>query len=175
MVFCFLIFGLDSTQVIDVAANLTKSGCMLCWWSASLHNQVECVWLILPVGTPSFSACVLFRGLLLFRITWLVRICLPVCVSVSSAENFCCCGATGKKSVWFENRSAALKAHCRQHCLCRLIFYSEPPSNHQDVWGKWCVVFAAVCINVVCGFSVNHVSCLLTLSVCLNIEPQILL
>lgn len=90
MVFCILIFGLERAQVIDVAANLTESCCVLCWWSASLHNQVEgvCVWLILPVRMPSFNACacVFFKVLLLFRITWLVRKCLPVCVFVSFAE-----------------------------------------------------------------------------------------
>lgn len=35
-----LTFGLDRAQVIDVAANLSEGGCVLCWWSTSLHNQV---------------------------------------------------------------------------------------------------------------------------------------
>lgn len=86
MLFCLLIpFGLAIAQVTDVAANLTERGCMLCWWSTSFHNQVCVCWggaIDCPVGAPSFSmhACVLFKVLLLFWISWMVRNCPPVCV-----------------------------------------------------------------------------------------------
>lgn len=165
MVFCILIFGLAGAQVIDAAADLTERGCMLCWWSTSLHNQVG----VRVIDCPSWYAflqcaceCV-FKILLLFWITWLVRECLPVCVfgllgrfpsctektdhnicniQISSRKKKCYRGESEKISIWFGIGSAALYAHCRQHFLCRLIFYSVPPTHLRDIWEEWYMSFS---------------------------------
>lgn len=136
--------------------------------------------MIVPVGVPSSSAraCVFVKVLLLFRITWLVRKCLPVCVFVllgrflpfaektdrsicniqissRKKKKKCCCGETEKISIGFGIGSAALYAHCRQHFLCGLIFYSEPPTQ-RHLGEMIHVLFTAVGMNLLCGCLVNH-------------------
>lgn len=57
-----------------------------CWVDGLLHSIIRwvCVRVIDSPSRYAFSthACVFFKVLLLFRITWLVRKCLPVCVFV---------------------------------------------------------------------------------------------
>lgn len=120
-------------------------------WYAFLHCARECV----------------FKILLLYWITWLVRKCLPVCVFVllgrlpsctEKTDHCICniqissreekktkkryCGESEKMSIWFGSGSAALYAHCRQHFLCRLIFYSAPPTHLRDIWEEWYMSFS---------------------------------
>lgn len=158
-----------------------------CWVDGLLHSIIRwvCVRVIDSPSRYAFSthACVFFKVLLLFRITWLVRKCLPVCVFVFflfPVGRFPSCTEKTDLSIYNiqissrrEKKNAAaekLKKKnicliwnwvCSSVCTLQTTFslqtdiLTELPTCLRDIWEEWYMSFA-VGMNLFCGRLVNH-------------------